>query len=93
MIGARLRMTALDALALPSSVTAHGPARWIVAPGAGACTPPRLQAVLSAAWQTVTGRGQPSLVHIPGCDLARRNPDSNPRGQQSRSTVLLPSPR
>lgn len=53
MIGARLRMTAPDALALPPSLTAHGPARWIVSPGPGACTPPRLQAVLSAAWQTV----------------------------------------
>jgi hypothetical protein len=55
MVGARLRMTAPDALALPLSVTAHGPARWIVAPGAGTCTPPRLQSVLSAAWQTVAG--------------------------------------
>jgi len=54
MVGARPRMTAPDALALPLSVTAHGPARWMVSPGAVACTPPRLQSVLSAARQTVT---------------------------------------
>ncbi|MGH3902419.1 MAG: hypothetical protein ACRDTA_30025 [Pseudonocardiaceae bacterium] len=53
MVGARLRMTAPDVLTLPPSVTAHGPARWIVSPGVGTCTPPWLQAVLSAAWQTM----------------------------------------
>lgn len=53
MVGARLRMTGPDALPLPPSLTAHGPPRWIVAPRPGACTLPRLQAVLSAAWQTV----------------------------------------
>ena len=51
MVGARLRVTALDALVLPLSVTAHGPARWIVSPWVVACTQPRLQSVLSAAWQ------------------------------------------
>ena len=55
MVGTRLRMTAPDALALPLSVTAHGPARWIVSPGVVAYTPPRLQSVLSAAWQMVAG--------------------------------------
>jgi hypothetical protein len=47
--------TAPDALVLPLSVTAHGPARWIVSPGVVACTPLRLQSVLSAAWQMVAG--------------------------------------
>jgi hypothetical protein len=52
MIGARLRMTGPDALALPPSVTARGPARWIVPPEPGPAALPRLHAVLSAAWQT-----------------------------------------
>ncbi|HWR47408.1 MAG TPA: bifunctional DNA primase/polymerase [Pseudonocardiaceae bacterium] len=52
MIGARLRMTGPEALALPPSVTACGPARWIVAPEPGPVALPRLHAVLSAAWQT-----------------------------------------
>ena len=51
--GARLRMSAPEALALPPSVTAHGPARWIVPPEPGPATLPRLPAVLCAAWQTV----------------------------------------
>jgi len=48
-------LPAPHALALPLSVTAHGPARWIVSSGVVAGTPPRLQSVLSAAWQMVAG--------------------------------------
>jgi len=55
MVGAQLRMTAPDAHPLPPNATAHGPTRWIVAPGPRAATPPRPQAALSAAWQTVAG--------------------------------------
>lgn len=53
MPGARPRMTGPGALAFPPSVTA----RRIVPPGPGLAAPPRLHAVLSAAWQTA-GCGQ-----------------------------------
>lgn len=52
MIGARLRMTGPEALALPPSVTTFGPACWIVSPEPGATTVLGLHAVLSAAWRT-----------------------------------------
>jgi hypothetical protein len=54
VVDARLRVAAPDALVLPLSVMAHSLACWIVSSGVVACTP-RLQAVLSAAWQAVAG--------------------------------------
>ncbi len=55
MAGVRLRTSGPDAVALPPTVTAYGPVRWLVAPpAAGVARLPRLRAVLAAAWQTVT---------------------------------------
>lgn len=54
MVGARLRTSGPDTVALPPTVTPCGPVCWIVAPEAGAVRLPRPRAVLAAAWQTVT---------------------------------------
>ncbi|MGH3720611.1 MAG: hypothetical protein ACRDRI_17550 [Pseudonocardiaceae bacterium] len=51
-------MTVLDARALPLGITACGPDRWIVRPGAGFAAPLRSPAVLSVAWLAVAGCGR-----------------------------------